>query len=251
MISVIIPAYNDLPGVLRAVNSLFALQTTQQIELIVQDDASPDIDFMGLVPLYASTVRNAQNLGFAGNCNAGAARAHGDLLLFLNQDCYGVHGWSNGWDAALLQHHDGKTVMGARLLFPDGNVQSCGGEFDAHGQPYHRNLAWGNPNHPEIAEGREVAWVTGAGLAIPRDVFMQIGGFSLDYPGGYFEDVDLCLQARELGCTVRYVPECTFIHSVGSTGGNPNFMTNAQTFRQKWVDTDKVERGYYVKENWW
>lgn len=244
-LSVIIPAYNDLVGVLVALNSLRAFAHTS-VEYLVQDDASPLLDFTPLIPpCAANTARNPSNLGFAGNCHAGVTRAMGDVVCMVNQDAYGVAGWSDGWDMALLSAFDDPAVgiVAPRLLFPDGSVQSAGGMFDALAQPIHRCLGWTNPHHPDAGTPGAVAWATGAVLAIRRSVWDALGGFDTAYGRGYFEDVDVCLKAREAGYTTWYEPRATLVHRVGSTGGSPTFADNARLFKRRWVDTGKVKPG--------
>lgn len=252
-ISVIIPAYDHLDGVLRCLNSLRALAANPNgapHTYYVQDDASPNTFYPGLIPdEIASLERNETNLGFAANCNKAAQRAiekaTGDILLFVNQDVQAVYGWSDGWDAALLAAFADPRVgiVGARLLFPTGAIQSVGGVFDQLGQPAHRCLGWANPHYPACATAREVEWVTGAALAVRRAVFQALGGFDEGYVKGYFEDVDLCLRARLAGWNVWIEPRCTLIHSVGSTGGSPYFAQNARRFKQRWVDSGIVKPG--------
>lgn len=242
MISVIIPAYNDLPGVMACLNSLQAFQTTPAVEYLVQDDASDTYQALACIPNAAVAI-NPVNVGFAANCNAGAGRASGDVLLFINQDVYGVNGWSNGWDATLNETFADPEVgvVGARLLFPNGSVQSAGGGLDARCQPYHPYLGYRNPHYWEVSDARDCEWVTGAALAIRRSLWTEIGGFDEGYTRGYFEDVDLCLRARALGYRVRYEPNLTFIHRAGGSGGSAWFMQNALRFKQTWVDTGKAK----------
>jgi GT2 family glycosyltransferase len=243
-LSIILPAYNDLSGALTCLNSLRALQTPgAPIEYFVQDDASPAVHFPAVIPPEIAAVeRNDSNFGFAGNCNRGAARASGEVLVFVNQDVYGVYGFSDGWDAPLRAAFLDESVgiVGARLLFPDGRIQSAGGLIDARGQPFHRCLGYRNLRHPLVSAPRVVTWVTGAALAIRRDLFERLGGFDLDYAPSYFEDVDLCLRARELGAKVIYEPRCTLIHRVGSTGGSPHFRRSALRFKARWVDSARL-----------
>ncbi len=242
-LSVVIPAFNDLAAVLACLNTLQALQAGA-VEYVVQDDNSPNTFFPMLIPAaVAQTYRNAANLGFAGNCNEGAKHAHGDVLLLCNQDIQAAPGWSNGWDAALLAAFADPQVgaVGARLLFPDGSVQSAGGIIDALKQPYHRCLGYSNPHMPEVSTPADVTWATGAALAIRADLFRQLGGFDTAYARGYWEDVDLCMRVREAGYRVFYEPRCTLFHSVGSTGGSPHFLKNALLWKSRWVDTGKVK----------
>lgn len=240
--SILIPAYNHLDKVMICLNSLQALATTPH-EYIVQDDCSPAVNFVACVPqCVASTRRNMYNLGFPANVNAAADRANGDILFIVNQDVYGVPEFSLGWDVALLDAFDNPEIgaVGARLLFPDGTLQSAGGAFDAKCQPYHRCIGYSNLRYPEINTPQDVAWVTGAALAVRRDLWQRVGGFDVIYGRGYFEDVELCMRVRELGFRVWYEPRTTLIHSVGSTGGNPMFPQNARVFKSRWVDTGKI-----------
>lgn len=252
-LSVIIPAFNRPTELVDCINTLGATGVLDN-ELIVGDDNSPDFDLRKFIaPQFIQ--RNPQNLGFAGNVNTAAKRATRDILAIVNQDVTATPERSHGWDAALLNAFADPQVgiVGARLLFPNGAIQSAGGLFDATGTPYHRCIGYSNPDYEEVATPREVDWVTGAALAIRRDLFERVGGFDTSYVRGYFEDVDLAMKVRALGYRVMYEPRCTLYHNPGSTGGNTHFMANARLFRQRWVDTNKVPRnsGYISMERYW
>jgi GT2 family glycosyltransferase len=260
-LSVIIPAYNQLEAVLVCLNSLQAFHSkTVDTEFIVQDDASPNIALPMLIPpCSASVQRNEQNLGFPGNCNAGAARASGDVLFFVNQDIMAFTPLSKDWDIALMQAFEDSNVgiVGAKLLFPpNGNgelaLQSAGGLFDGNKQPFHRWLGYTNHLLEEYNTPQEVSWTTGAALAIRAPLFREIGGMDTAYQGGYFEDVSLCCEVREHGFKVWYAPGVCFIHHVGTTGGNSHFLANAMHFKERWVDSQKVKSDVMVvKERFW
>ena len=256
-ISVIIPAYNDLEAVLTCLNSIqhYAADNSN-IEYIVQDDAGQKVNYAAFIPpASASVQRNPVNLGFPGNCNAGAARAHGDIYLHLNQDTYAVEQLSRGWDNALRRAFEDPQVgvVGARLLFPDGRVQSIGGAYDLFGQPFHLMLGAQDLTHQKIAEPAERSWVTAGAIASRAWLWQEVGGFNVEYAGGYFEDVEYCCEVRERGMKIMYEPGCTFIHKVGTTGGNPRFGQNAMIFKRRWVDTRRVPIGEVpnVMERFW
>lgn len=237
-LSVIIPAYNHLADVLKCRMAVLDTTSRMQTEVLVQDDASTE--YSGPELLGPTCQRNAENLGFAGNCNAGAARARGDVLMFINQDVWPI---AYGWDTRLLSFFERTPkagVAGPTLLFPDGRVQSVGGKFDVAGQPFHEALGFANPDWAPIATPREVPWITGAAFAVRRATWQQLGGFDTAFVRGYFEDVDFCMRAREAGWQVWHRPNIRMYHAVGSTGGNPHFMQNAMTFKQRWVDSGKV-----------
>jgi GT2 family glycosyltransferase len=249
-LSVIIPAYNDLEAVMRCVQSVRDTTNPHRTEVLVQDDCSPNVNMPPL--LGPMCKRNAENLGFPGNCNAGAARARGDVILLLNHDIWIAQ---RGWDVRLLDFFEltpRAGIAGPTLLFPDGSVQSVGGGFDGACHPYHIALGAANPDWEPIATPREVAWITGAAFAVRASIWHDLGGFDTGYIGGYFEDVDFCLRARQAGHTVWHRPNIRMFHGVGSTGGNPHFMHNAMRFKARWVDTKivKPEIGS-LKEGWW
>lgn len=237
IITVIIPAYNHLNLILRCLHSLkITAYRNDDIEYLVQDDCSPEYNLQKNIDNnLAKTKRNPINMGFSGTCNAAAERASTNILLFINQDVYAVEGLSNNWDATIYNTFDNSEIgiVGARLLFPNGSIQSAGGMFDLRKQPFHRYLGYGDRNFSEVSTPMSVPWVTGAALAVSREAF---SGFDRSYEGGYFEDVDLCLKIRERGFKVLYEPRCTFVHEVGCTGGNRNFKKNAILFNFRWHD---------------
>ena len=227
-----------------------------RLEILVQDDCSDTFDVMEVLPPVFCPARNAERLGFAGNCNAGAARAKGDILLFLNQDTKA----RDGWVAPLLNLFETNTkigIVGSKLItfkdviYPpailvsqgiefskEEIVQSCGGLYDAHGGPYHRYPGYAAADwRVNICE--RVSWTTGAALAIRRNLFNACMGFDVAYEIGYFEDVDLCEKAKRSGYEVWYQPESVFEHKSGSTGGIPPhvFRQNSLLFHSRW---DKV-----------
>lgn len=255
-LSIIIPAYNDLERVLRCVQAVVQTTNPHHTEVLVQDDCSPNVILPDL--LGSICQRNPENLGFPGNCNAGAKRARGDVLMFLNHDIWVTQ---RGWDARLRDFFESTPqagVAGPTLLFPPSEmepipkVQSVGGAFDALGQPYHIALGYHNHTWLPIATPRRVGWVTGAALAVRASVWHELGGFDTAYIGGYFEDVDFCLRAKQAGYEVWHRPNIIMYHAVGSTGGNPHFMHNALLFKQRWVDTKIVQPDEnIIREGFW
>lgn len=254
-LAVVIPAYEHFSMVMRAVVSLMAARESHEsarITLHVQDDCSPHVDMSQCVPPEVASVwRTPENIGFAENCNAGAAwviinkQPAPDVLLFLNQDVYATPELSKGWNVHLMklfQDDPNIGIVGLRLLFPNNTIQSVGGVFDMADQPHHDHFLASNLHHPLVAQPHQVDWVTGAAIAIRTGLFVKLNGFDEGYVRGYFEDVDICLRAKELGYSTWVQPQATMIHSAGSTGGSPYFKQNAQKFKADWVDSGRLRR---------
>jgi O-antigen biosynthesis protein len=221
---------------------------------LVQDDCSDNLDMRAVIPpCVASVDRNEKNLGFSGNANRGAARALGDVIAIVNQDIVADGNLSIGWDNIIRAAFEDETVgiVAPRLIFPDGKIQSAGGLYDNHLQPFHRCLGYSDLTNWEVNTPETVSWATGAFMCIRRSIFQQVGGFDESFIS-YWEDVDLNERVKALGYKVWYEPRTSFIHRVGTTGGSPHFATGAQLFKQRYVDTRKIQPDVNaVLERWW
>ena len=76
-----------------------------------------------------------------------------------------------------------------------------------------------DPARPEYSYRREVDYVSGAALMVPRDLFWEVGGFDEHYLPAYYEDVDLALAVREAGRSVVFQPLSQIVHHEGATSG--------------------------------
>lgn len=164
--------------------------------------------------------------GFAVTCNKGAkAEAKADLLVFLNDDTIPQPGWLEPLVEAAQRHG----IAGAHLIYPDGSTQHSG--VFLRRQP---ELTAYNRKRP--APSGEVPCVTGACLAIRRDLWDQLGGFDEGFVNGY-EDVDLCLRAREAGHSVWFCAESVVIHLESQSPPDLRFghaAENIDLLQQRW-----------------
>ena len=144
--------------------------------------------------------------------------AHGSSLLFLNSDIEFIQGASS-IDALVSLLEDPEKhagVVGPKLLFPTGIIQSVGGLYDIGKGPYHRWLGW-QGNYPPAAISSIVKWITGAFFLTPTALFNSLGGLDEGYKGGYFEDVDYCERVKRTGRNIWYCAEASFIHLTGQS----------------------------------
>lgn len=138
----------------------------------------------------------------------GAAYTHGDPIIFLNDDTEPQAGWLGMLDAF---DNPEVGIVGCRLVYADGLIQHAGVYLACEGGTL---TAY---NVHDDLPSREVEAVTGACLAIRRDLFDELDGFDEGYRNGY-EDVDLCLRARAAGWKVWYVAEATVVHHESQSG---------------------------------
>ena len=242
-VSIVIPVHGKLAYTLACLRSLAKHGAQAAYEVIVVDDASPDGSATTLAQIGGlQLLRNAGNLGFVGSCNAGAAAARGEFLLFLNNDTQVTPGWLN----ALLHCFAERTdcgIAGSRLVYPDGRLQEAGGLVFADGSCW--NTGRFEPRETATYRyRRETDYVSGASLMIRREVFQRIGGFDTRYAPAYYEDADLAFAVRKLGMRVYYEPASTVIHCEGISAGtdlDAGMKRHQRPNQAKFADKWKVE----------
>lgn len=198
-------------------------------EVAVVDNGSGTAPPIPQTPFPCMLVRLERNMGYAAACNRGAAATSAPLLFFLNNDI----DFSDDFIAPLasaLEEQPECGLIGPALRFPDGRFQLSWGErpgmvAEARERTRQRESRRGGGPHyarreAESRNGREVDWVTGAAMLMPRDLFETLGGFDEGY-FFYFEDVDLCARVRAAGRRVRYEASVPLIHFGGGSQREP------------------------------
>lgn len=170
---------------------------------------------------------------FSAMNNLGAKNARGEVLLFLNDD---VEPLIPRWLESLVVQiqRPSVAIAGAQLLYPSGLLQHAGvavGIGDGCGHP--GRFSHEVPHFPWLNLARDVSAVTGACLAIRRDVFDQLGGFDPGFPVNY-NDVDLCLRARQAGHRVVYEPAAVLRHDECQTRLGGTTYDERKAFLARW-----------------
>jgi glycosyltransferase involved in cell wall biosynthesis len=191
--SVIIPTYNRLPFLQRAVASVQA-QTFTNYELIVVDDGSTDQTDAWL-QLEDIRFCRIPHSGVSAARNFGVQQAKGEWLCFLDSD--------DRWLPQKLQK---------QFAFIQDNPA-----YDlVHGDEiWIRNGVRVNPHNKHRKEGGdifvrslELCLISPSVAAIKRQTFLDLGGFREDFPA--CEDYDLWLKftaIREVGFIADFLIE--------------------------------------------
>ena len=242
-VSIVIPVHGKLAYTLACLRSLAKHGAQAAYEVIVVDDASPDDSATTLAQIGGlHLLRNAENLGFVGSCNAGAAMARGEFLLFLNNDTQVTPGWLDALLSCFAERAD-CGIAGSRLVYPDGRLQEAGGLVFADGSCW--NTGRFEPREAATYRyRRETDYVSGASLMIRREVFLRVGGFDMRYTPAYYEDADLAFAVRKLGMRVYYEPASTVIHCEGISAGtdlDAGMKRHQRPNQTKFADKWKVE----------
>lgn len=206
-VSVVVPAYRSDGALLRCLASLGA--DGERIEAIVVDNGEEAETVAAAEGMPGVVVvRPGKNRGYAGGCNAGAARARGEVLVFVNQDIIASPDALVALGEAAREPTVGVAMARVRLLDDPGALNSSGTVVHVSG------LAWaGGHGEPAetLAEVRDVAGPSGAALAIRTALFRELGGFTEEL-FMYQEDLELGWRARLTGLRVVATPAADVLH---------------------------------------
>ena len=168
-----------------------------------------------------------RNLGYGAGNNLGAAQATGDALVFLNPDTVVMSGGLEGLVAPLEDPSVGIVTARLRLLESPEMLNSAGNRVHVTG------IAWaGSYGEPaeSVTELRDVPFPSGAAMAIRRDLFEELGGFTEEL-FLYQEDLELGWRVRLRGLRVVVNPAADVLHDY-------DFDRNPR--KQYWLERNRL-----------
>jgi len=178
--------------------------------------------------------------------NAGAKMAKGKYIVLMNNDVELTKGCLDEMLAVMRAKQD-VGIVGAKLLFPDGDIQHMGVVFNGYGIPGH--LGWKRPNDESFPPSQRSDYndaVTFALVMIRKGVWDLLNGLDTDYFFNY-EDTDFCLRAAEhkWRCYVSHM--AVAIHKEGQSTDyrkteDHTVKRNLVVFRNKWIFNGRIEK---------
>lgn len=226
-VTVVIPTRDRLDLLAPCVDSLYATNAVDGFDVILVDNGSRQPRTREWLSRMESERENFRVLAadiefnWSRLNNLAIGEATGDVLVFLNNDTVST---TDGWLARMAEYAMRKDVgvVGPLLLFEDGTIQHAGVVVGYGGRAGHVYSGV----RPEDVSGifvspmvsRNVATVTGACLAVSRDVIDTIGDFDEAY-GIVGNDVEFCLRAHLAGFSNVYLPEIVLLHHESQSRG--------------------------------
>lgn len=206
--SVIVCAYtlDRWTDLQRAVASLGDQTVAPDEILVVIDHNTELLERAQRVFGEATVLANEHDQGLSGARNTGVLAARGDVILFLDDDAYA----DSKWIAANLRALEDPEVVGVGSWI-EPNWE--GGEPDNFPDTFRWVMGCSYSGLP--GEGATIRNPIGAGMAMRREVFTQVGGFS----SGLGRVGSTPLGCEETELAIRYSqhrPEARFVHAPGA-----------------------------------
>ncbi len=259
-ISIVIPNRNHCKDLKKCIGSILEKSTYKNYEIIIVENNSYKSDIFE----YYTALERKENIrvvtyegefNYSKINNLGVSYATGEFLLLLNNDTEVI---SPDWMEELLMYAQRRDVaaVGAKLYYPDDTVQHAGiviglGQDRAAGHVHYGvdrdNLGYMG----KLFYAQDVSAVTGACMMIRTSIYHELGGLDESFAVA-FNDVDLCLKAREKGYLNIFTPYCEMYHYESVSRGSEDtdkkkerFRQEVQQFRSKWKKVLEDGDPYY------
>lgn len=203
-VSIVIPCYNSGRYLRQAMESALA-QDYQPLQVVAVDDGSSDDTAEILREYEGITVLTQKNQGVSAARNNGVDRADGDIVMFLDAD------------DVLLPGSVSRKVRALQSQNGIGLVAGTAEYIDESGAPLKDavDLKPDYPNGISCADAMRRLPGPLSGWLIPKDVFVQAGGF--DPQLRMAEDWDLCLRILSAyKCVYDPIPGVQYRETPGS-----------------------------------
>lgn len=251
-VSIIIPNKDHYKDLKTCLDSIFALTTYPNYEIIIVDNGSTEANVFhyydwlqkakGVKVLSLDIPFNYPRLN-----NFAAEAAEGDYLLFLNNDIKII---TPAWIEEMVMYAQREDVgaVGAMLYYPDNTIQHAGivlglGAHRVAGHIFHKCRRNDIGYMGRLCFAQNLSAVTAACMLVPAKVFREVGGFDESFSVAY-NDVDLCLRIRQSGKRIVWTPHAEAYHYESQTRGyddataekRKRFDGEVALFKERWSD---------------
>ena len=193
------------------------VDTKDRVYLVDNGSIDGSVNYITKRYPEVKVIRFETNLGFALAYNRAVALVSEEIVLFLNNDVEVDRNWLRQFKLA-LRKSENITIFGSKiLLFNNRNIiNHAGGLLTITGSGI--DLDFMKIQRKSEERAHFVGCVSGASMMIPRQIFLNLGGFDPDF-FAYFEDVDICWRAWLNGYKVLLLPSSHVYHKLSSTMG--------------------------------
>jgi len=235
-LAVVIVNYNTGDYLERCLTSIETHRGNIDIDVLVIDNASVDGSHTRAVAEHpwARLIENPENVYLSPAWNQGIRETDAPYVLLLNPDTEWWAGTLADYVAA-ARAHPRAGIVGPMIRNLDGTVYPSGRPLpsvvDAMGHgflgPFLPGNRFSRRYHMEgwaRSTEREVDWVSGACMLLPRKVFDAVGMLDESFLL-YGEELDFATRLRDAGWSVLYTPDVEVLHAIGVSTGRSRRMS--------------------------
>jgi GT2 family glycosyltransferase len=242
-VTVVIPTRNRVELLRRCVDSLLAKTSYRNFRVLVIDNDSDDPATLAYLAGLSGRCRVLRlscpsgRFNYAWLNNRAVEACGSEFVLFLNND---TEVRRPEWLGQMVGFGrvPGVGAVGAKLLYPGGQVQHAGVVNGFQGglpAPAFRLAPAGDNGYLSYAAvARNYGAVTAACLLARRDTFLAAGGFDEERFAVAYNDIDLCQRLVAAGLRCVFAPRAELTHYEGATRGFLDSPHERRAFRLAW-----------------
>ena len=238
-VSIVIPT-RDKAALLRACVNSILKSTYSNLEIVIVDNASTQIEAIALLREY-QTVDRIRVLSWPGTFNYSAINnfavesVMSEFVCLLNNDTEVITAdWLSDMVGYALQ--PGVGCVGAKLLFENDSVQHAGVILGKGGVSGHAFVKMGRNDPGYFGRAALTAnWsaVTGACLLVRRSIYLEVGGLDEDMLPVAFNDIDFCIKVRNAGYRNVMTPFAQLHHYESLSRGQDDTLEKVNRFERE------------------
>lgn len=260
LVSIIIPTKDKADILKTAVDSILALTTYPNYEILIVDNQSKEKASIA----YLNEAQRSHKVrvleynkpfNYSSINNYAATKANGTIIALLNNDIEIITG---DWLTELVSHAVRPDIgcVGSMLYYPDDRIQHAGvivglGGCAGHSHKFYKRGDYGYTNRLLCTQNYSA--VTGACLVLEKAIFEKVQGLNEKDLAVAFNDVDLCLKVKELGYRNLWTPWAELYHHESISRGKDDSpikrerLTKEVNYMRDTWNTARVVDPYYSK----
>jgi glycosyltransferase involved in cell wall biosynthesis len=255
MVSLIIPARNGLHLIRQCIESILEKTIYPNYEILVIDNGSDINNTLSYLKKLQKDqpikiMRNDRPFNLSALYNSAIEHAEGSIIGLINNDIEVI---SNDWLNEMVSHACRPEVgaVGARLLYPDGEIQHAGiimGVAGIAGYSHYRIHREESGYFGRAALTQSYSAVTAACMVVRKELFKELGGFNEQELAVAFNDVDFCLRLYEKGCRNIWTPYAELYHHESAKGDMEYTPEKQERFRKE-INYMRKRWGYLIDKD--
>lgn len=229
LVSLIIPTRDRADLIGPCLEGLLKRTDYPSIEVLIVDNATAAADALSVFENAKQDprvrlIRDNRDFNYSQLNNLAVAQTRGSVIVLLNNDTNIIHpDWLRELVSLVLRPEVG--IVGAKLLNAESGIQHAGLVYGPDSAFTHQLCLLGASEagpEGELALLRQVSAVTGACLAIRRDLYLELGGLNENAFHVAYNDIDLCMRVAQRGLAIVWTPHARLFHFGSRSRGPTN-----------------------------
>ncbi len=259
LVSIIIPNKDHISDLELCLNSIYALSTYRNFEVVVVENNSTEEETFAFYERAKTCYPNLKvavwehEFNYSKINNFGFKYAEGDYIVLLNNDIEII---TPEWIEEMLMFAQRSDVgaVGMKLYFADNSIQHGGvvvGIADVAGHA-HKGHPKDDPGYfGRLTYAQNFSAVTAAAMMVRSSVFTEVGGLEETFTVA-LNDVDFCLKVGKAGYRVVWTPYAEAYHYESKSRGyedsdekKARFEEEKQRLHKRWGEIFEKGDPYY------